>query len=480
MTPWLVFFGGLFAFAVPTLMAAFWQMMFFSAPVSKEWAPLTATAMEGRHIYTSNGCVYCHSDYSRPQDTRSGLYYLYPRVSLPGDYTTTQESPNLFGSARIGPDLKNESGFHPDDWEYAHFWDARYVSPISIMARFSFLSDKELQDLTAYVQTRAGKSGILRAAGQFYAKKVFLLAGDGNMAQVTTEGVNSASFFDQVGKIIPDPVEASKMTLAELQRQNMGMKGSTIDPPSGTVDGMPYPDIANINMAERGYWLASDPLPVTTDNLMRGRQIFQQRCIGCHGSGGAASSLAARFMAPRPIDFTGPDDATSGNDTSPGVYYYRILRGWRGSSMENFGTRLSVDDIWRVVLFLKTIPSGGLIADKVVTPDMYLAWKPPSELMTYVKKHPIQDNKDFQGWVAGKEDPFLAEAARIWAGMNMQDSFNVPGYGEVSLQKAAADIKAIYDEVLNAGYQYYQESGGQPAVPRSLIDVPPAIDRELR
>ena len=34
MTPWLVFFGGIFAFAVPTLMAAFCQMMFFNAPVS--------------------------------------------------------------------------------------------------------------------------------------------------------------------------------------------------------------------------------------------------------------------------------------------------------------------------------------------------------------------------------------------------------------------------------------------------------------
>ena len=28
--------------------------------------------------------------------------------------------------------------------------------------------------------------------------------------------------------------------------------------------------------------------------------------------------------------------------------------------MENFGDRLSVDDIWRVVLFVKTIPNGTL------------------------------------------------------------------------------------------------------------------------
>ena len=30
--------------------------------------------------------------------------------------------------------------------------------------------------------------------------------------------------------------------------------------------------------------------------------------------------------------------------------------------MENFGDRLSVNDIWRVVLFIKTIPNGTLDA----------------------------------------------------------------------------------------------------------------------
>lgn len=42
--------------------------------------------------------------------------------------------------------------------------------------------------------------------------------------------------------------------------------------------------------------------------------------------------------------------------------------------MENFGTRLSVDDIWKVTLFVKTIPNGGLTAE-VPTPDMYIRWQ---------------------------------------------------------------------------------------------------------
>jgi hypothetical protein len=39
----------------------------------------------------------------------------------------------------------------------------------------------------------------------------------------------------------------------------------------------------------------------------------------------------------------------------PGDFYYRILRGWARNGDGNFGDRLSVNDIWRVVLFVKTI-----------------------------------------------------------------------------------------------------------------------------
>jgi hypothetical protein len=46
--------------------------------------------------------------------------------------------------------------------------------------------------------------------------------------------------------------------------------------------------------------------------------------------------------------------------------------------MENFGTRLSVEDIWRVVLFLKTIPNGGL--REMPTPEMYIRWTGYPEL----------------------------------------------------------------------------------------------------
>jgi cytochrome c oxidase cbb3-type subunit 2 len=470
MTPWLVFFGGIFAFAVPTVMGAFWQMMFFNPPISDNFAPLTASASRGREVFLSNGCIYCHSGYVRPQDVRVGLYYLYPRVSVPGDFTTSDSSPNLFGTARIGPDLAEESGQHPIDWEYAHFYDPRYVDPLSIMPRFSFLSQQDVIDLTAFVETRSGKAGLLREAGQEWAKKVFMIAGDGNGAPALEP---------------PPGYDGAKLTLGDVFNQDQAGGAGGV---SGSVDGLPFPDVLSVNMTERGYWLTDDPLPVTTDNLYRGRWIFQTYCIGCHGEGGAAVSEAAKFMAPRPIDFTHSDDACCGNDTSPGIYYYRILRGWWGSAMENFGTRLSVDDIWRVVLFLKTIPNGTLEESHQITPADYIQWTPTKGLLEYVKKHPIQEMQQYQAapYSAGNlpistgQDPFLGMAFRIFPGLSMQDKIMMQGYGEISLQAGAIAIKQIYDDYLNRGWADYAARDGSPPLPASLKDIPPDITFELR
>jgi cytochrome c oxidase cbb3-type subunit II len=454
MTPLLVFLGGIFAFAVPTLVAAFFQLMFFNAPVSNNWSPLTASAIDGRKVFVANGCLYCHSGYTRPQDVRGGLMYLYPRISLPGDFVSNDSSPNLFGTARVGPDLSQESGFHPDDWERAHFFDPRFVEPMSIMPDFKFLSDKQVDDLSTYLQLRAGKDGLVRYAGQLYAQKIQLVA----------QGLEPA----------PLGFQASKLTLDDAVAV-----GANATPAAGQLFGLDWPAPLNIFLVDRSYWLADNPLPVTKDNLLRGRLIFQERCIGCHGEKGDAVSEPAKFLRPQPIDFTSTDDASGGDDTSPGMLYYRVLRGIEGSAMENFGSRLRVDDIWRVILFLKSIPNGGLDKNKVPTTDMYIQWHPSDATLSLVKAMPIEDNVDFKEDVS-PTDPWMLEARRALAGLNDQDKFDLPGYGELSLAAARDDIKAIYDQLLNQGWNDYFARGGSPVVPATQKDIAPTVDADLR
>ena len=116
---------------------------------SKTGKPVPNQAGRGRAIYAREGCFYCHSQFVRPQDRDFGS-----RVRA-GDYAN--ETPNVLGTSRTGPDLSNEGGKLPDEWHIAHLKDPRFYTPGSIMPSFSFLSDEELKDLVAYLQTLGRK-----------------------------------------------------------------------------------------------------------------------------------------------------------------------------------------------------------------------------------------------------------------------------------------------------------------------------------
>jgi cbb3-type cytochrome oxidase cytochrome c subunit len=173
ITPLVAGLGGLLAFFTVVFIVVWLPIHTFDPPASYDWTPLSNAAVKGRNLFAENGCYVCHSGYSRPQDVREALYFLYPKVSQPGDFYGSDQSPNLLGTERTGPDLSQESGWHPDDWQRAHFYDPRFVDPLSLMpAMKSLFSNTQIEHLITYVETRSGKSGLLRYAGQLYSKHV--------------------------------------------------------------------------------------------------------------------------------------------------------------------------------------------------------------------------------------------------------------------------------------------------------------------
>jgi cbb3-type cytochrome c oxidase subunit II len=102
-------------------------------------------AHRGRQIYVREGCFYCHSQFTRLQDRGYG-----PLVAA-GDYV--YEAPHQLGTARTGPDLTNEGGRMSSEWQKAHLVNPRAVKPGSIMPSFSFLSDRDMNDLVGYIQS---------------------------------------------------------------------------------------------------------------------------------------------------------------------------------------------------------------------------------------------------------------------------------------------------------------------------------------
>jgi len=104
-----------------------------------------ADPLRGRQIYVREGCFYCHTQFTRLQDRGYG-----PLVKA-GDYVA--ETPHQLGTARTGPDLTNEGLRMASEWQKAHLVEPRSVKPGSIMPSFSFLSDRDMNDLVAYLQS---------------------------------------------------------------------------------------------------------------------------------------------------------------------------------------------------------------------------------------------------------------------------------------------------------------------------------------
>ena len=107
---------------------------------------LWGAAAEGREIYISMGCIYCHSQQVRPEGFGADIERGWgSRRSLAVDYI--YDSPHLLGTMRTGPDLLNIGARQPDEnWHYQHLYAPTLTSPGSIMAPFPFLFEMRTLD----------------------------------------------------------------------------------------------------------------------------------------------------------------------------------------------------------------------------------------------------------------------------------------------------------------------------------------------
>ena len=201
----------------------------------------TAVEAQGRKLYISNGCVYCHTQSIRSIDWGLGA----ERIADAGDYL--KDHPILLGSQRTGPDLSQEGGEHPDDWHYAHFNNPRSTRPLSIMPPFQFLKTENIETLTQYVQSLGLKNADKR-----------------------------------------------------MERQNFWKKEAIKAYESGVEGNVAWMH----NHVPEGWRTIPTPYPATDAGLARGRKIFQDFCFGCHGPVGDGMGPAQPHIYPPPLNFT--------------------------------------------------------------------------------------------------------------------------------------------------------------------------------
>jgi cytochrome c oxidase cbb3-type subunit II len=100
--------------------------------------PYTLAELRGRATYVSMGCVYCHSQQPRAAALGPDGVRGWGRPPIPADYV--YDYPQLLGVSRTGPDLFNIGARQPSaDWNLAHLYQPRSVTPGSVMPAYPFL-----------------------------------------------------------------------------------------------------------------------------------------------------------------------------------------------------------------------------------------------------------------------------------------------------------------------------------------------------
>lgn len=92
----------------------------------------------GRQVYTSEGCIHCHSQYVRPVGQDRELWGARTTV----EQALSQE-PVLIGNRRQGPDLANVGQRRNAGWNRLHLMEPSVVVPGSRMPSYRHLFEPD-------------------------------------------------------------------------------------------------------------------------------------------------------------------------------------------------------------------------------------------------------------------------------------------------------------------------------------------------
>lgn len=464
MTFRLILVGGLIVFFAVVAMVVFMPAMMESPPTTIA-RPYTEREAAGRKLYYSNGCIYCHTQYVRAQDTAMGP------VSVRGNYV--YDRPVLFGSERTGPDLSYIGRKRSEAWEIEHLKDPRVFSPLSLMPSYAFLSDDELGAIAAYLfglgdrvaQERMilpprdyqgatdpdpapivtttpadGPQGwpAWRAAGLQRGRELYVsrcqpchgCAGNGLGSYAGTMSVTPSDFSQEPTRSMPpeqwfwhvsEGVPGTLMptwaaSLSDSERWSVIRYVRTIfarpvarDPDEGPPTGE--------------YAGRTSPIASSYEALEQGKAIYTRECMICHGAAGRGEGPYASRLKPPPPDF---HDGSYGAFLQPTLddadYYWRVSEGLPWTAMPPWKLHYSEEDRWKLIHYVRTFftqtelfPSGS--PESFSFPARYRSLRMPDDAsfergrLTYARHcagcHGLAG--DGQGWLGQYVEPRPAD-----------------------------------------------------------------------
>ena len=303
----------------------------------------TALERRGRSVYIREGCWYCHSQYVRPV---TGETRRWGPVTQAGEYG--YDMPHLFSTRRIGPDLSRVGLKYSDAWHLAHFWDPRMLSRDSIMPRFSALFAGPFK-----AKIVDGPNGVRTIEKTPATEKLFDFASQKQL--LLTPNADGLLYVPERGKF---PV---------VFTPNGEYKGDTLTLVADTDDLKGLVAYLQKLGTNRGKWrdkfepqlmeASQVSIPRSAEWIAHGKNVYERRCIGCHGANGDGNGPAAAFIQrDRPRNFTlGVFKfrlTPSGSLPDDGDLLRTITRGVRGTSMPTWH-ELPEKDRLAVIQYIK-------------------------------------------------------------------------------------------------------------------------------
>ena len=351
--------------------------MTFRPAQPKDLRNYTAQELRGREIYKREGCWYCHSMVSRPQDWDHG-----PK-SKASDYY--YDAYHMIGSERSGPDLANIGGKFPDEYHMLHHQNPRYVKPGSNMPRFDYLSNQELIDLTAFIQglgpdgTRAldPETGKLKHArlepftwttGPFKGTQETLAKW--NYTPSEQEAWNNKRYEEHIEVPYKYRMEIEELLFGTSHQAQAARGTLLIIVNKNRINGI---DVTEESLEKKreenplfSAWTEidfkepetepTDPLEMKALMTKRkyanyGKGLFINQCAACHGLDADGHGQAAFSMTKRPANFWDEKFQRYNVDT----WYWRISHGVPATQMPRWEYTLTAEQRLTLAAFLKYV-----------------------------------------------------------------------------------------------------------------------------